>query len=197
MEHNGRVKNIINRLLKRYPEIIKVGDNPVALQIPIDKVIKPNQVKGGSVEASGSSGSSGSDSDIEVNTQPDEPDKHDSPAESGEVERKKSQDLSTKDSKSDTKLKQQHKSKHGSAKASDSSDSSGSGSRSKNMYINRKKHNKYFKTSTGNTVENQNRYVCPSPNCDYSDADPSRITEHIEEVHSKGIGSGSSDGGLD
>ena len=94
MEHNDRVRSIYNRLLKRYPEIIKVGDNPVTLQIPIDKVIKTNanQVKGGSVEASGSSDSSGSDSDLGPkvynNTQPDEPDRHDGPAEGGEVETK-------------------------------------------------------------------------------------------------------------
>ena len=167
MEHNDRVRSIYNRLLKRHPEIIKVGDNPVILQIPIDKVIKTNanQVRGGAVEASGSSDSSGSDSDlgpkdIQANTQPDEPDRPDGPAEGGVVATEKSKDLSMKDAKSDTDLKQQNKSEHtnineskdsgGSVKASDSSGSSDRESKSIPINCNHKKSkSKYFTTSTG------------------------------------------------
>ena len=73
----------------------------------------------------------------------------------------------------------------GSVKASDSSGSSDRESKSIPINRNHKKSkSKYFTTSTGNTVESQNKYTCPSPNCDYSNANPSKITEHIEEVHS-------------
>ena len=73
-----------------------------------------------------------------------------------------------------------------------------SAAESKSMPINRnsgrkKSKSKYFTTSTGNTVENQNKYPCPKPSCDYSDANPSRITDHIAEVHNgkgKGFGNG-------
>ena len=40
MEHNRRVLNVYERLLKRHPEVIKVGDKPVMLQIPVDRIQK-------------------------------------------------------------------------------------------------------------------------------------------------------------
>ena len=49
-----------------------------------------------------------------------------------------------------------------------------------------RRNKKYFTVSAKNTKESNHKYNCPNSNCDYSDANPSKITKHVEDIHGNG-----------
>ncbi len=169
MEHNRRVTNVYDRLLKRHPEIVQVGGKPITLQIPVDSIQK--------------------------DTTSDTSDATDRPMDGGQS--LKSEGLSTDETKSPPESGQQNAASEREkgknqlrgtpGTLSDVSDASDSKSTNKRKSKSRSKvRGKGWRSSTSGTSESPNKYSCPFlglTGCHYRNADPSKISEHVQEFH--------------
>ncbi len=159
---NKRARNVYERLMIKHPEIIIVSKNPTTLKLPISKV---------------------------QSDQSDQSDPDRSP-----ISNPKSDDLSTNEVKSYPETGYQNDGlereigknefvadlKSGSER-SERSDSNSTNKRK----CKSKTGGKGWRSSTGITSESEHKYTCPflALGCHYDNADPTKITEHVQEFH--------------
>lgn len=163
---NKRARNVFERLLQKHPEIIIISKNPTTLQIPISKVQSDQ--------------SDQSDPDRRGSQNP------------------KSDDLSTNEVKSypETGYQNEHSEREigknqfrdGSKSRSERSERSDSNSTNRRKSSSKPKSSnrvRGWRSTTGGTSDSPNKYTCPylTLGCHYSNADPTKVSEHVQEFH--------------